>query len=102
MDAQRRDFLKVTGLGAAGVVAGVRPVLAPVSGAQGRSGMKTSYDPARSSASTDGLISSAPRPRMPAGRRDGKVIIVDSDRVVEDRVVRRPGWTSIALTAEIS
>jgi len=39
---------------------------------------------------------------MPAGRRDGKVIIVDSDRVVEDRVVRRPGWTSIALTAEIS
>jgi acetyl esterase len=45
--AERRDFLKrVTALGAAGVVAGLRPGLAQVAEAQGRSGMKTSYDPA--------------------------------------------------------
>lgn len=46
--AERRDFLKqVTALGVAGVVAGLRPVLARAGQArQGRSGMKTSYDPA--------------------------------------------------------
>ena len=45
--AERRDFLKqLTALGAAGVVAGLRPGLAQAAEAQGRSGMKTSYDPA--------------------------------------------------------
>jgi acetyl esterase len=44
-DAKRRDFLKqVAALGAAGVVAGLVPARAGE--AQGRSGMKTSYDPA--------------------------------------------------------
>ena len=45
--AERRDFLKqVTALGAVGGVAGLRPGLARAAEAQGRSGMKTSYDPA--------------------------------------------------------
>jgi len=45
--AGRRDFLKhVTALGAAGIVVGLRPGYAGASDAPGRSGMKTSYDPA--------------------------------------------------------
>jgi len=44
--AERRDFLKrVTALGMAGVGAGLRPVLARAGAADGRSGMKVSYDP---------------------------------------------------------
>jgi acetyl esterase len=48
MDAHRtarRDFLKLAAAGVP-IVAGVQPFLAPTAEAQGRSGMKTSYDPA--------------------------------------------------------
>ena len=45
--AERRDFLRrVTALGVAGVVAGWRPRFAPAADTQGRSGVKTPYDPA--------------------------------------------------------
>jgi acetyl esterase len=45
--AGRRDFLKhMTALGAAGIVVGLRPGSTGAGDAPGRSGMKTSYDPA--------------------------------------------------------
>jgi len=44
---ERRDFLKqVTALGAAGIVAGLRPRFAQAAGASGESKMKTTYNPA--------------------------------------------------------
>jgi len=46
-DAERRDFLKrMSMLGTAGVVAGLRPGLAQSGQASGESKMKTTYDPA--------------------------------------------------------
>ncbi len=66
-DAERRDFLKqVTALGAAGVVAGLRPSLARAGEAQGRSGMKTAYDPV---AKFELKVSEVEFRRTPAGRQ---------------------------------
>jgi acetyl esterase len=63
----RRDFLKqMIALGAAGVVAGLRPGLAQADAAQGRSGMKTSYDPA---AKFDLKVSELEFRRTPGGRQ---------------------------------
>jgi acetyl esterase/lipase len=65
--AARRDFLKqVTALGAAGVVAGLVPGLARPAEAQGRSGMKTSYDPA---AKFELKVSEVEFCRTPGGRQ---------------------------------
>jgi acetyl esterase len=64
-DAERRDFLKqVTALGAAGVVAGLVPTRAGE--AQGRSPMKTSYDPA---AKFELKVSEVEFRRTPGGRQ---------------------------------
>jgi acetyl esterase len=63
---ERRDFLKqVTALGAAGVVACVRAGLARAGDAQGRSAMKTSYDPA---ARFELKVTELEFRRTPAGR----------------------------------
>ena len=64
---ERRDFLKqVTAVGAAGVVAGLQPRVARAGEAQGRSGMKTSYDPA---AKLELKVSEVEFRRTPAGRQ---------------------------------
>ena len=64
---ERRDFLKrVTAVGAAGIVAGLRSRVARAGEAQGRSGMKTSYDPA---AKLELKVSEVEFRRTPAGRQ---------------------------------
>ena len=64
---ERRDFLKrVTAVGVAGVIAGMRPRSAPAGPGPERSGTKMSYDPA---AKFDLKVSEVEFRRTPAGRQ---------------------------------
>ena len=64
---ERRDFLKqVTALGAAGIVAGLRPRFAQAAGTPGESKMKTTYNPA---GKFELKVSEVEFRRTPAGRQ---------------------------------